>query len=271
MIVAGVDVAEERKGLDLVLIDVDRRILGSFGRLTVADVVSLLLREHRPDLVCVDSPSGWSRSGASRRAERELAAMGISAFATGADPGDHPFYRWMRVGFRLFRDLAASYPLFAGGALEGRAAEVYPHASAVLLAGRDRAEGETKVAFRRSILRSQGVDEVTLPNGDRVDAALAALTGVHALEGHWTCVGDPAEGVVLLPIGGGLRRGGGRHPQGQPGPVPGGSEQPFELRLGAPEGHQAHTFGYVDEQVHVALGALLPPGDTAEDRGLPSP
>jgi len=208
VIVAGVDVAEERKGLDLVLIDEERRIVGSFGRLTVADVVSLLLGEFHPDLVCVDSPSGWSRSGASRRAERELAAIGISAFATGADPGDHPFYRWMRVGFRLFQELTGPYRLFAGDVLEGRAAEVYPHASAVLLAGRDRAEGETKVAFRRAILRAQGVDEVTLPNGDRVDAALAALTGVHALEGHWTCVGDPAEGVVLLPSRSAGRRAG---------------------------------------------------------------
>jgi len=43
------------------------------------------------------------------------------------------------------------------------------------------------------------VDADGLPGIDRVDAALAALTGVLALEGHWECVGDPAEGVILLP------------------------------------------------------------------------
>ncbi len=153
MIAVGVDVAEARKGLDLVALDSGRQVVLSRGGLTVDQVAGVVLQELGPDIVCVDSPSGWSRSGKSRRAERELARLRISAFATGPDPGDHSFYRWMRVGFSIFDAVANRYPLFRG----------------------------------------------RLPGIDRIDAALAALTGLIALEGTWSCVGDPDEGVVLLP------------------------------------------------------------------------
>ena len=35
---------------------------------------------------------------------------------------------------------------------------------------------------------------------DALDAALAALTGILALEGSFSTVGDPDEGVILLPV-----------------------------------------------------------------------
>ncbi len=199
MIAVGVDVAEAKKGLDVVAIGSDRRIVASWGRLSLEDVAALVNDEIRPQIVCVDSPSGWSKSGSSRQAERELAKMRISSFATGADPGDHSFYRWMRVGFALFAAIADRYPLFEGDEPSGRAAEVFPHASSVLLAGRAKTQSETKVQFRRKVLRSRGIDESALPSIDRVDAALAALTGLLALEKKWTWVGDPLEGVILLP------------------------------------------------------------------------
>ena len=199
MIAVGVDVAEARKGLDLVALDSGRQVVVSRGRLTVDQVAALVLGELRPDVVCIDSPSGWSRSGPSRRAERELARMRISAFPTGPDPGDHSFHRWMRVGFSIFDAVASRYPLFRGDDPWGRAAEVYPNASAVLLAGKAKEKQEAKLQFRRRVLLTQGVDRARLPGIDRVDAALAALTGLIALEGQWSCVGDPDEGVVLLP------------------------------------------------------------------------
>jgi predicted nuclease with RNAse H fold len=195
-----VDVAEEGKGLDLVAVDQDRRLVASRGRLAVHDVVEIVLGEIRPSIVCIDSPSGWSRSGHSRDAERQLARVGISAFATGTDPGEHRFYRWMRVGFSIFERLAPVYPLFGAGEPRGTAAEVFPHASAVLLAGGHRSGAETKVVFRRRVLRTFGVDEGALPNLDRVDAAVGALTGLLALEGCWTAVGEPTEGTILVPV-----------------------------------------------------------------------
>jgi predicted nuclease with RNAse H fold len=199
MIAVGVDVAEERKGLDLVAFDLDRHVVANHGRLTVDGVAGLVLDKLRPAIVCIDSPAGWSRSGRSRQAERDLARLRISAFATGADPGDHPFYKWMRVGFSVFEAVADRYPLFRGDEPYGRAAEVYPNASASFLAGRSRGKAESKVEFRRQVLRTCGVDDAPLRGIDRVDAALAALTGLLAVEGRWTCVGDPDEGVILLP------------------------------------------------------------------------
>jgi hypothetical protein len=135
-----------------------------------------------------------------------LAQLGIASYPTGADPGDHRFYRWMRVGMSLFQRLEGTYPLFRGRDLRGTAVEVFPNASAMLLAGRDRRPDETKNAFRRAVLTSQGVDQSALPNIDRVDAALAALTGLLALRGGWTAVGDPAEGLILLPVSEPARR-----------------------------------------------------------------
>jgi predicted nuclease with RNAse H fold len=197
MISVGIDVAEAVKGLDLVALNQGREIVRSHGRLT-PEAVLQLVAELRPAVVCIDSPPGWSTGGRSRRAERALAAAGIHSFATGTDPGDHPFYAWMRVGAGLFVGLADAYPRYSGGDVAGTAAEIFPHATALLLAGRQRAADETKLQYRRDVLRASGViDE--LPTLDRVDAALGALTGLLAMEGQHSWVGDPDEGVILLP------------------------------------------------------------------------
>jgi predicted nuclease with RNAse H fold len=195
----GIDVAEPHKGLDLVALAAGRQVVAARRRLSVEEAVSLTLG-FRPAVVCIDSPSGWSSSGPSRLAERRLAKLGIQSFRTGRDPGDHPFYRWMRVGFELYRRLAASYPLYRGSDPVGTAAEVFPHATACLLAGGLRPPGTTKQHFRREILDRHGVPAAELSSPDQVDAGLAALTGVIALGGCHSAVGDPAEGVILLPV-----------------------------------------------------------------------
>jgi predicted nuclease with RNAse H fold len=195
----GIDVAEPRKGLDLVCLDHHRSIVLSLGRLTPEDVARITM-SLAPQVVCIDSPSGWSRAGSSRAAERELARVGIQSYRTGRDPGDHPFYRWMRVGFDLFARLAPAYPLYRGGRVAGAAAEVFPHASACLLAGQLRPPTVPKAAFRRAVLRKAGVPEAELPTADRVDAALAALTGAISLDGVYVAAGDPVEGIILIPV-----------------------------------------------------------------------
>jgi predicted nuclease with RNAse H fold len=199
IVAVGIDVAEERKGLDLVALDANRRIVTSKGHLSIDDSVRLVL-ELDPAGVFIDSPSGWSLSGKARAAERELRSLGIQAFATPVDPGPHPFYKWMRAGFSIYERLSPRYELYREGAVKGAAAEVFPHASAVLLAGRLAGADESKTRFRRGILETHGVDSAALPNIDRVDAALAALTGLLALEGQFTSVGDPGEGVIVVPV-----------------------------------------------------------------------
>jgi predicted nuclease with RNAse H fold len=195
----GIDVAEPRKGLDLVALDRDRNVLTHRSRLSVSDAVSLTLALE-PAIVCIDSPSAWSTSGPSRQAERELARIGIQSFRTGPDPGDHPFYRWMRIGFDLFERLAPAYPLYRGGDPTQRAAEVFPHATACLLADRLRERATPKHVFRKRTLHRAGVRSPQLATPDQIDAALAALTGLIALDGGHCAVGDPDEGAILLPV-----------------------------------------------------------------------
>jgi predicted nuclease with RNAse H fold len=199
-VAVGVDVAEARKGLDVVALDAQRRIVASSRRATAAHVAAIVAGLDAT-VVCIDSPSGWAAAGErSRAAERDLRPLGISAFSTPTDPGDHPFYGWMRAGFAVYEAVAATHPLFRGAAVAGTAAEVFPEATAVLLAGRKRPKDETKVTFRRAVLDAQGVGATALRSADQVDAALAALTGVIALEGTWSALGDPAEGMLLLPV-----------------------------------------------------------------------
>jgi GNAT superfamily N-acetyltransferase len=264
VLAAGVDVAEEAKGLDLVVLDADRRVVASAGRLSVRRAAALLADELRPDVVAIDSPSGWATAGRSRAAERVLARLGYRAFYTPPDPGDHPFYRWVRVGIRLFEALADTYPLYRGGAVEGRAAEVFPHATAGVLgapgpmeAGNSRGPAgrasKGRTAQRRAVLAQAGVPPEALANRDRVDAALAALTGLLAVEGRTLAVGPPAEGPVLLPAGVGrhgplwVRRVGLDRPAAAP--VLAGLAAEYLAR-----------YGENDEMTRAGVGDFEPPG-----------
>ncbi len=191
----GIDVAEQRKGLDLVAVDDNRTLVLRRAHATVADVVEVI-RGVRPNVVCIDSPPAWASSGRSRAAERQLRALGITAFSTPTDPGAHSFYQWMRVGFSVFTAISHTYPLYRTGPVQGTAVEVFPVASAVLLAGRLRPSHESKRDFRRDVLADHAIDAAAL-RIDAVDAALAALTGLLALQGMFSSIGDADEGVIL--------------------------------------------------------------------------
>ena len=198
-IALGIDVAEARKGLDLVVLGAGRNVIACRAHCTVADVVDTVA-DLRPDVVCIDSPPAWALDGRSRLAERELRRLGITAFATPLDPGPHRFYGWMRCGFAIFDAIAETHPRYREGPVSGTAAEVFPEATAALLAGRLRSADEPKSTFRRAVLADQGIDATPLRSIDSVDAALAALTGVIALDHGFSTVGDPAEGVIVLPV-----------------------------------------------------------------------
>jgi predicted nuclease with RNAse H fold len=194
----GVDIAEARKGLDFVALDDQRAIVERIARASVTDVVAAIMR-IAPDVVCIDSPPAWAHRGKSRAAERALRPLGITAFSTPTDPGDHAFYRWMRVGFAVFNNIADRYPYYRNGPIQSTALEVFPEASATLLTGTLCPKGQ-KIPFRRAVLRAHDIDETLLPTIDAVDAALAALTGLRALEGQFTAIGDPAEGIIVVPV-----------------------------------------------------------------------
>ncbi|HEX6230943.1 MAG TPA: DUF429 domain-containing protein [Actinomycetota bacterium] len=195
----GVDVGV-RKGLDLVLLDRGRMVHDALRGVRVdelADVVSAIA----PDVVAIDSPPAWASTGRSRRTERELRWFGIQCFNTPSDErmGEHPFYEWMTVGFAAFRAISDSFPRYRGGPVKGTAIEVFPHATAVVLGGHLPPSGVPPHAWRREVLREAGVDAAGLRSADQVDAALAALTGLYALERRFSAPGDPKEGLIVVP------------------------------------------------------------------------
>ena len=98
-----------------------------------------------------------------------------------------------------FDSLALDYPLFTGESLGACAIEVYPHATAVILAGCLRPKNKKKIDWRRQIIGRYGVTDNRLRSTDLVDATLAALTGLYFLEGSYCYLGPPQEGVIILP------------------------------------------------------------------------
>jgi len=197
----GIDVGVT-KGLDVVVLK--DGVAGPVAAHRHVEVAALagLIDGAGPDVVAIDSPPAWAGEGRSRRTEREIRLFGIQSYGTPtADRGiEHPFYGWMRVGFEVFRIAErAGFPRYRGGPATGTALEVFPHASAVVLAGCLPPRGVRKATWRASVLRAGGVKVDNLRSLDQIDAALAALTGLHALAGRSSALGDPREGVIVLP------------------------------------------------------------------------
>lgn len=208
LIGVGVDVSV-RRGLDLVALDGQRRLVEAPLARQTPDDLEAVIRRLEPDAVAIDSPPAWGLRGTSRRAERELIALGLPCFRTPSDPAlrEHPFYRWMFAGHAAFAAAGrAGYPPFRGGADgRSRALEVFPHGAAVALAGVRPPPGTArnpaaKRRWREAVLVTAGVDVASLPTLDAVDAALAALVAVIVAEGGpWFSLGEPDEGCVVLP------------------------------------------------------------------------
>ena len=198
-VAVGVDVSEAR-GLDVVALDPSGAVVGTWRRQTPADL-ERRLTELRPSVVAIDSPPAWGSRGACRPAERAVRALGMGIFATPSDPAvfGHPFYRWMIAGFAAFDAAAAAgFEYYRGqGPMAGRALEVFPHATAVRLGG-DPSLGSKRV-WRVAVLEAMGVDCSPLRSVDAIDAALAALTGVLALDGRCEALGDEIDGAIVIP------------------------------------------------------------------------
>jgi len=197
----GIDVGA-RKRFDLVLLDDGRAPIERRRRVEPSELDELI-DGWAPDVIAVDAPPQWGlHAGGSRLTERELRRFGIQSFGTPSDPrkAENAFYEWMTVGFSAYEAAArCGYKRYAGGRANGTAMEVFPHATAVVLSGCLPARGTRKRDFRRSVLRSHGVRVDELRSMDQVDAALAALTGLLALQGSRFARGDPREGVIVLP------------------------------------------------------------------------
>jgi predicted nuclease with RNAse H fold len=197
----GIDVGV-RKGLDLVLLDGDRRVKGAWRGVSLRHLEGVI-DDAGADVVAIDAPAGWAVRGRTRQTEREIRLFGIQSFGTPTErrARGNAFYEWVRRGIRAFRIAEqAGYPPYHGGSARGRALEVFPHATAVVLAGCLPPRGARNDAWRSSVLVSQGVPVEGLRGADQVDATLAALTGLLATGRQRTALGDPVEGVIVLPV-----------------------------------------------------------------------
>ena len=195
----GIDVGVG-KGLDLVLLD-DRRVPFVVVPHAGLDDVERVVREGSPSIVAIDGPPRWARDGRSRATENELARLNVHAFRTPSEPhGTAAAFDWMRRGMEVFAAVERlGFPLATGRPWKGRAIEVFPHATAAVLAGCLSPKGLRKRAWRERVLRLAGVRTQELTSLDQIDAALAALTGLLVLQGQASALGDPSEGVIVDP------------------------------------------------------------------------
>ena len=167
-----------------------------------------LVEEQRPALIAIDAPLSLplglccleescpcrpvsSRKG--RQCERELSALGIGCYYTTK--------RSIIKGM-VYRAIALK------GKLEGRGftvIEVYPYASRVRLFG--KLPRKTTAAGRRALQERlrRLIPVIPPPQGsllshDALDALLAAYTGVLYIKGQAQALGDPAGGLLYIPI-----------------------------------------------------------------------
>jgi predicted nuclease with RNAse H fold len=198
-VAVGIDVGLlDGKGLDLVALDASRRVVHCVRHVRGLDQLTRIVETLSPDVVCIDSPSQWADPGTRRPAELDLTRRGINLYATPSEDRARPFHRWMRDGFSVYAALAHKYPRYTGGEVRGTAAEYLPHATAVALTGRIGTFAN-KVQIRRQLLAQHEIDESLLIGADQVDAALGALTGLIALQGRHTWVGEGTD-AMLLPV-----------------------------------------------------------------------
>jgi len=200
--VVGVDVGGPRKGFHAVA------LTGTVFRQQACSSpaeVAAWCRDVGAAAVGVDAPCGWSASGSSRRAERDLRINDerIHCFATPtlkrARQSRTDFYGWVFNGMKLYDELRKHYPLFAGDAsVRPLCFETFPQAVACALAGRT-VSAQRKATVRRHILSEQGYDHSALKNIDFIDAALCAVAAERLLQETVVYFGQPDEGFIVIP------------------------------------------------------------------------
>ncbi|HUK76019.1 MAG TPA: DUF429 domain-containing protein [Thermoleophilia bacterium] len=188
---------------------------------------------HEPAVVAVDAPQGYRRpargeasAGArpasapagshpplQRVCDRELMARRISLYPVptrqAVASGESRLPEWMKAGFDYFRRLrrigfeVPDQPVMPG-ALGGppAALEVYPYGAFATLLGALPPSKATRAGLRLRIvaLRRAGLEWDEYFDHDSLDALAAALTAWRFQQGRAAHLGDPAEGLIWLPV-----------------------------------------------------------------------
>ena len=147
--VVGVDVGGPRKGFHAVALT--GKVFSKHACSSPAEVAAWC-REVGASAIGVDAPCGWSASGTSRKAERDLRINDerIHCFNTPtlkrARQSRTDFYGWVFNGMKLYDELRKHYTLFEGNkSVRPLCFETFPQAVACSLAGR-------KVSAKRKAL-----------------------------------------------------------------------------------------------------------------------
>jgi predicted nuclease with RNAse H fold len=199
--VVGIDVGGKRKGFHAVSLrdGVFEKTKSSSDPAEVAE----WCREQSADIVAVDAPCGWSLSGSSRAAERDLAGKKIHCFATPkrthAEEHRRGFYDWVFNGEELYRELKIHYRLFDGDrGTRPICFETFPHAIVCALVGKV-VSARPKKKTRCKVLRERNYDVGMLSGVDLVDAALCAVTAEEFRNGWIMEFGACGEGIIVVP------------------------------------------------------------------------
>jgi predicted nuclease with RNAse H fold len=200
--VAGIDVGSAEKGFHAVALGAGNALRKLCSKEPAA--ITSWCVEIGATVIAVDAPISWSRTGRSRAAERALMKAGIHCFFSPSEQGavNHPtdHYGWMRNGANLYRALERHCARYDGRNDDVRPIvfETFPHAIACAFAG-EIVTARNKRVVRRALLARAGVDCDLLTNIDFVDAALCALTAEHFSRRTYRCMGDAAEGYIVVP------------------------------------------------------------------------
>lgn len=199
--VAGIDIGGEAKGNHLVIMRGTRILWNNRIRETPEKMLEKCI-ELEVAAVGIDAPCQWRTGEAGRQAEKLLAKMRISCFATPTRgrASESRFYDWMFNGKRLYNAFVERFPLFKGETEIGGQVcfETFPHAVTCALRGREVTTAKKNVQ-RREALERLGVEITPLRTIDEVDAALCAVTASYLLEGRVNAYGDDIGGFIVVP------------------------------------------------------------------------
>jgi predicted nuclease with RNAse H fold len=193
----GLDPASsEARSSGCAVVDERARIL-AVGLVTTDDEVLGLASRWRPRLVAIDAPLSWPLQPESkgRQCEIQLAREGIGTFRTT---------RRTIIRALVERGMALAAEMRSRGF---EVIEVYPYASKVRLFGRPipkKATPEGAAWLRRrleGLVPSMTGHDSPLTH-DELDAVVAAYTALLRDRSLTEDVGDPAEGMICLPLGG---------------------------------------------------------------------
>ena len=206
--VVGLDLTtSSRKGTAYAVLTQELNIEAE-GLVTDDAAIIALAEEQHPALVAIDAPLSLPLGlccleesctcrpvspGHGRQCERELSALGIGCYYTT---------KRSVIKAMVYRAMALKEKLKGQGCA---VIEVYPYASRVRLFG--KLSRKTTVAGRRALqerlhrlIPALPTPQELLLSHDVLDALLAAYTGFLYINGQTEALGDPAEGLLYIPI-----------------------------------------------------------------------